>query len=76
MIYDGVASDLQYVLSVVPQGLILGPLLFLIAYDGLNEVLIYCKIIMYADDAVICTSGKSFSAIKSNLTEDFACVAT
>ena len=76
VIYDGVASDPQYVLSGVPQGSILGLLLFLIAYDGLNEVLIHCKIIMYADDTVIYTSDKSFSTIKSNLTEDFARVAT
>ena len=69
MIYDGVASDLQYVLSgVPPTGINSRSLLFLIAYDGLNEVLIHCKIIMYADDAVIYTSDKSFSTIKSNLT--------
>ena len=58
VIYDGVASDPQCVLSGVPQGSILGPLLFLIAYDGLIEVLIHCKIIMYADDTVIYTSEK------------------
>ena len=46
VIYDRVASDLQYVLSSVPLELILGPLLFLIAYGGLNEVLIHCKIIL------------------------------
>ena len=45
VIYDRVASDLQYVLSSVPQGLILGPLLFLITYGRLNEVLSHCKII-------------------------------
>ena len=76
IIYDGVASDPQYVLCSVPQSSILGPLLFLIAYDRLNEVLIHCKIIMYTDDTPIQTSDKSFSTIKSNLTEDFACVAT
>ena len=76
VIYDGVASDPQYVLSGVQQGSILGPLLFVIAYDELSEVLIHCKIIMYADDTVIYTSDKSFSTIKSNLTEDFARVAT
>ena len=31
---------------------------------------------MYADDTVIYTFDKSFSTIKSNLTEDFARVAT
>ena len=72
VIYDRVASDPQYVLSGVPQGSILGPMLFLIATDGLSEVLIHCKIIMYADDTVIYTSDESFSTIKSNLIEDFA----
>ena len=38
VIYDGVAIDPQYVLSGVQQGSILGPLLFVIAYDELNEV--------------------------------------
>ena len=76
VIYDGVASDPQYVLSGVPQGSIIGPLLFVIAYDRLIKVLIHCKIIMYADDVCIYTSYKSFSTIISNLTEDFARVAT
>ena len=65
------SSDQQYVLSGVPQGSILGPLMFPIAYDWLSEVVSYCKIIMYADDTVIYTSDKSFSTIKSNLTENF-----
>ena len=79
VIYDSniwVSSDPQYVLSSVPQGSVLGPLLFLIAYDGLDKVLIHYKIIMYADDTVIYTPDKSFSTIKSNLTEDFARVST
>ena len=76
VIYDGVASDPQNVLSGVPQGSILGPLLFLIAYDELIEVLIHRKITMYADDTAIYTSDKPFSTIKSNLTEDFARIAT
>ena len=36
VIYDGVASDPQYVLSGVSKGSILGPLLFLIPYDRLK----------------------------------------
>ena len=67
VIYDEVAG--------VPQGSILRPLLFLMAYERFSKVLIHCKIIMYADDTVIYTSDKSFSTTKSNLTEDFACVA-
>ena len=55
---------------------ILGPLLYPIAYDGLKSVLIYCKKVMYEDDTVIYTSDKSFSTIRPNLTEDFACFAT
>ena len=71
VIYDGVASNPHYVFSDIPQGSIIGPLLLFIAYEGLNEVLIRCQIIIYADDTVIYTSGESFSTIKSNLTRDF-----
>ena len=73
VVYDRVASNLQYVLSGVPQGSILGSL---IAYDRLNKVLIHCKILMYAHNTVIYTFDKSFSTNKSNLTEDFTRVPT
>jgi len=75
VIYEATTGDSTHVTSGVPQGSILGPLLFLISYDGLGEVLRHCKLIMYADDTVIYTSDKSIATIKANLTEDFERVA-
>ena len=68
-------SEYQSVTCGVPQGSILGPLLFLIAFNNVGETLQYCKIVMYADDTVIFTSGKSKEELERNLTADFTSVA-
>ena len=56
----------------VPQGSILGPLLFLIAFNNVGESLQHCKIVMYADDTVIFTPGKSKAELEKKLKADFA----
>lgn len=68
-------SEYQSVTCGVPQGSILGPLLFLIAFNNVGETLQHCKIVMYADDTVIFTSGKSKEELERNLTADFTRVA-
>ena len=52
-------SERGQIRSGVPQGLIIGPLLFLLLMNELPECLTTCKTLMYADDTVIYCSSKN-----------------
>ena len=68
-------SDTEAVTCGVPQGSILGPLLFLLSFDDVGSVLQDCDIIMYADDTVIFTSAKEHEEVQQKLSDDFKRVA-
>lgn len=68
-------SDIEAVTCGVPQGSILGPLLFLLNFDDVGSVLQDCDIIMYADDTVIFASAKENEEIQQKLSNDFQRVA-
>ena len=53
VVVDGVSSEWARVPMGVPQGSILGPLLFLIFMNDLPEVVEECTINLYADDTTI-----------------------
>ena len=63
-------SDLKPCLAGVPQGSILGPLLFILFFNDFPEVLEVCDTVMYADDTVITYRGKSITTIEVNLTDE------
>ena len=60
----------------VPQGSILGPLLFLLTFNDIESVLTHSQIITYADNNVLYVPGKSIERIEECLCEDFKAVVS
>ena len=54
----------------VPQGSILGALLFIIYINDMEKVLEKCEIVLYADDTLIFTDDKTDNLCHENLTKD------
>ena len=52
-------SDLMPVIYGVPQGFVLGPLLFLIYINDLHKTILYCKVHHFADDTNLLHTNKS-----------------
>ena len=73
--YNGATSERNAVFNGVPQGSILGPLLFLIFFNDLPDCLHHSQIMKYADDTVLFISSKDFHVIETKLSEDISHVA-
>ena len=70
MIVDGVVSDWSAVTKGVPQGSILGPLLFILFVNDIPEIVKHCTINQYADDITIYASNKNPDVVGSALEGD------
>ena len=72
--YQGVSSDPEGVSVGVPQGSILGPLLFILHVNDLPEAVIRCNLLMYADDTVLFYSASQASIIEEKLNEELSVI--
>ena len=73
--FKSVNSEWQTVLTGVPQGSVLGPLLFILLINDIDLQLQKSEILLYADDTVVFTSDKSCEIIESNLNSDLTNLA-
>ncbi len=71
VIFQGSQSDFLTVDKGVPQGSILGPLLFSIFINDLPQTCSNCLVHLYADDTVIYTSNSDILQIQNSLQFDF-----
>lgn len=69
--YDGVCSEPMQISCGVPQGSILGPLLFLIYVNDMPAA-VNCKVILYADDSSLLVSGRNISQIQDTLSDELS----
>ena len=66
---NGKDSSKKAIQYGVPQGSILGPLLFVIYINDIPEICKFAKFILYADDANIIVTGNSMIEISEQVTE-------
>lgn len=67
---DSAYSNCQPLYTGVPQGTILGPLLFIIFFNTFEECLKNTDTLQYADDTVIFTGHKDVSQLSKLINED------
>ena len=65
-----VLSQGESVKCGVPQGSIIGPLLFILFYNDFPSCLKHSEVIIYADDTVIFVPGKDVTIIETRLSAD------
>ena len=67
---DKTTSSLSTILCGVPQGSILGPLLFIVYINDLNSVSKKLKTLMFADDTNLFHSGKNLIEIEKEVNAE------
>lgn len=69
-VVEGKKSSEMNIPNGVPQGSILGPLLFVLYMNDLPQCLKSCKVMLYADDTVLYYSSSMVSDVETKLNED------
>ena len=68
--YNGFLSQKQLIFQGVPQGSVLGPLLFLVYINSLPNYIEHSNINMFADDTTLFLTGSHEAEIKSKINSD------
>ncbi len=68
--YNGENSSTQVVEYGVPQGSVLGPLLFIIYSNDLSSSLSHCKTILFADDTTVFKTGTNLPTLYHQVNQD------
>ena len=72
MVANGTVSNKLPIVCGVPQGSVLGPLLFLIYINDIGNRIAHNTVRLYADDAVVYTSAESINETHIKLQSDLA----
>ena len=73
---NGKTSDVGRVTCGVPQGSILGPLLFLLYINDIDTDLLHSNVLLYADDTVLYSNHDNEAVAHAWMTEDLAKLTT
>ena len=69
-------SDLQTVSIGVPQGSLLGVLIFQLFINDIYRILRFCSCILYADDTTFYVVGKSLKFLRAKMNSDLCAVSS
>ena len=70
----GFNSNISTITDGVPQGSVLGPLLFLIYINDLHSAIKHSTVYHFADDTSLLQIDKSYKKIQKNLNYDLKCL--
>ena len=68
--YLGVQSTTQNIEYGVPQGSVLGPLLFILYSNDIPNYLTYCQAILFADDTTVYLTGDNLQTMHDKVNTE------
>ena len=68
--YNGVKSELYDISYGVPQGSVLGPLLFIIYSNDITNAIMHSKTVLFADDTTVYLVGHNISELQIKMNQD------